>query len=80
MVSSAVEATLFIKVDQVDEELSADAAGEAARVPAGIWPGPGREDADVSRRQRFFALQGKETNGHYSIIDSSSEARLFIFM
>lgn len=57
MMSSAVQAALFEEVDKVDEELSADAASETRRVPAGIWAGSGGEHTNVPNGHALLALQ-----------------------
>lgn len=63
MVSAAVQPSLLVEVDEVDEELPADAAGEATWVPAGVRSGPGREHAYVARRQGLLALQNDTKKG-----------------
>lgn len=47
MVSAAVDLSILVEVDQVDQELVADAADEAGRVPANTMPRSRGEDGHV---------------------------------
>lgn len=49
MVASAVHAPIPVEVDKVHEELAADGAGEARRMPAGIGAQSRGEHGDVAR-------------------------------
>jgi len=49
VVAAAVHASIPVEVDEVHEELAADAAGEARRMPAGIWAQSRGEHGDVAR-------------------------------
>lgn len=57
MVASAIHASIPVEVDEVHEQLAADAAGEAGRMPAGIGAQSRGEDGDVARGNQFVALQ-----------------------
>ena len=59
MVSTAVELAVLVEVDQVDEQLLADGAGEAGGVPHSSWARSRGSDADVSTQDSIPALQGK---------------------
>lgn len=37
MMTSAVQSSLFVEIDQIYQKLVTDVAGEASRMPAGIW-------------------------------------------
>lgn len=50
MVASAVHTPIPVEVDEVHQELPADAAGEARRMPAGIGTQSGGKHGDVARR------------------------------
>lgn len=56
VVSAAVEPAVPIEVDEVHEELPADGAGEAARVPAVVRAGTGRQDGHVASAHGLSAL------------------------
>lgn len=57
---AAIQPALPVEVNEVDQEFSADGAGETGRVPAGVGARSAGEDADVARRQSFFALEIEE--------------------
>jgi len=54
---STVKLTLPIEVDEIHEQLLADATREARRVPAGVGPRARCEHADIATRQALLALQ-----------------------
>jgi hypothetical protein len=56
MMSSAKESAIAIKVDQIDEQFAADAAGETARMPTVSWSSSGSHDGHISATHRFCAL------------------------
>ena len=60
MVSSAVELSVPEEVDEVDEQLLAHAAGEAARVPTGSGASTGREHAHVTLAHSLIALEKRK--------------------
>lgn len=62
MVAAAVEAAVPGEVDEVDEELAADGAGEAGRVPQGRGREAGRRHADVPAVDQAGALEGQKKN------------------
>jgi len=49
VVAAAVHASIPVEVDEVHEELAADAAGEARRMPTGIGAQSRGEHCDVAR-------------------------------
>lgn len=57
MVATTVEASLAMEIYQVDEQLLADAAGEAGWMPDGVRSETCRQDDDVSLRCLLLALQ-----------------------
>ena len=67
VVAAAVEASVAVKVDEVDEQLAADAATETRRVPHAAGAGPRRHHRHVAAAHRLAALppkkkQTKQTN------------------
>ena len=68
VVAAAVEASVAVKVDEVDEQLAADAATETRRVPHAAGAGPRRHHRHVAAAHRLAALpqkknkQNKQTN------------------
>ena len=57
MVPAAVELPVLVKVDEIDEQLLADGAGEAVGVPAAVGAGPRGADANVPRVDGARTLQ-----------------------
>lgn len=66
MVSSAVETSISPEVDEVHQQLPADAAGETGWMPAGVGPGTTCEHCDVATGQGFLALQRRHASLHGS--------------
>ena len=56
MMTSTIEPAVSIKVDQINEQFSADAAAETARMPTVGWPGSGSHDGHITASHRFRAL------------------------
>lgn len=59
MVPAAVDLAVLVEVDQVDQQLVADAADEAGRVPANAVPSSRGEDGHVPAVDLPAALLGK---------------------
>jgi len=59
VVATAVEVPVPLEVDEVHQQLLADAAHKAARMPAQLGAQPLGENHDVTARQRLLALKKK---------------------
>ena len=57
MVPAAEQLLVLVEVDQVDEELLADLAGEAGRVPGPVGTGPAGRHTNVAPVHIFAALE-----------------------
>jgi len=57
VVATAVEVPVPLEVDEVHQQLLADAAHKAARMPAQLGAQPLGENHDVTARQRLLALK-----------------------
>ena len=57
MVPAAVELSVLVEVDEIDEQLLADGAREAVWVPAAVGAGPRGADANVPGVDGARALQ-----------------------
>ena len=57
VVPATEELPVLVEVDEVDEELLADGAGEAGGVPDPGGPGPGGPHADVPAQDTVAALR-----------------------
>lgn len=72
--AATVEAAIFVEEDEVDQELPANEAHEAPRMPTGIGARSGGKDTYVSRRQRLFT--GVAGHGRRKLFDDASPKRL----
>jgi len=60
VVATTVEVPVPLEVDEVHQQLLADAAHKAARMPAQLGAQPLGENHDVTARQRLLALKKKK--------------------
>ena len=61
VVPAAVELSVLVEVDEIDEQLLADGAGEAVGVPAAVGAGPRGADANVPGVDGARTLQSDES-------------------
>lgn len=61
VVPATVYLPILVKVDQIHQQLVADGADEARRVPANAVAGTGRKHGDVPAVNLASALRGKQT-------------------
>lgn len=61
--ASTIHASIAMEVDEIHEQLTANAAREAARMPAGIRSQARGKDGNVPRGNQFVALQQRKKEG-----------------
>jgi len=57
MMASTIHASIAMKVDEIHEQLAADATRKATRMPAGIRSQSRGKDSNVASGNQFVALQ-----------------------
>lgn len=57
MMASTIHASIAMEVDEIHEQLAANAACEAARMPAGIRSQARGKDGNVAGGNQFVALR-----------------------
>ena len=67
MVPAAVESAIAVEINQIDQQLAADATTETARMPA-MRPRPRRHHRHVSPRHRLAALSFRKIKIYISFI------------
>lgn len=60
MMASTIHASIAMEVDEIHEQFAANAAREAARMPAGVRSQARGKDGNVPRGNQFVALQQQQ--------------------